>query len=247
MGANAVTTFPTYTTGQVLEAADLNITNCGVPTFADTSARDGAFDGTGEKTLAEGQLCYLEDTNIVQYYDGSSWATVGPSAPGGLVYITGATFTSVQNVSLPTSTFTSAYSNYRVLFFRETVSGQIAQTVRMRASGSDDTNSSYGLGGFGTRQNAALAGNYSTDGGTAWAFQDTTTSAAQFVVMDVLNPQRAAQTQISGHHFGAPGGALFFYGFAGWFNNTTSFDAMSFLLASGTSSGYYRVYAYSES
>lgn len=79
MGANAVTTFPTYTTGQVLEAADLNITNCGVPVFAGTSQRDAAFGGAGEKVLAEGQLCYLESTNVVQYYDGSSWATVGPT------------------------------------------------------------------------------------------------------------------------------------------------------------------------
>jgi hypothetical protein len=51
----------------------------GVPVFADASARDAGFGGTGEKTLAEGQLAYLEDLNVVQYYDGSSWATLGPS------------------------------------------------------------------------------------------------------------------------------------------------------------------------
>jgi hypothetical protein len=45
--------------------------------FADTSARDAAFGGAGEKTLAEGQLCYLEDTNKVQYYDGAAWANLG--------------------------------------------------------------------------------------------------------------------------------------------------------------------------
>ncbi len=32
----------------------------GVPVFADTTARDAGFGGSGEKTLAEGQLCYLE-------------------------------------------------------------------------------------------------------------------------------------------------------------------------------------------
>jgi hypothetical protein len=51
--------------------------NTGVPVFADTTARDAAFGGTGEKVLAEGQLCYFEDTNKVQYYDGSSWANLG--------------------------------------------------------------------------------------------------------------------------------------------------------------------------
>jgi hypothetical protein len=49
----------------------------GVPVFADTTARDAAFGGAGEKTLAEGQLCYLEDTNKVQYYDGAAWANLG--------------------------------------------------------------------------------------------------------------------------------------------------------------------------
>jgi hypothetical protein len=45
--------------------------------FADSTARDAAFGGSGEKTLAEGQLCYLEDTNKVMFYDGSAWANLG--------------------------------------------------------------------------------------------------------------------------------------------------------------------------
>jgi hypothetical protein len=77
MGANAVTSVPTYVAGQVLDASRLNVTNSGVPVFADTTARDAGFGGTGEKTLAEGQLCYLESTNKVQYYDGSAWANLG--------------------------------------------------------------------------------------------------------------------------------------------------------------------------
>jgi hypothetical protein len=78
MGANAQTTVPTFTAGQVLTAAQLNNSaRTGVPVFADTTARDAAFGGAGEKTLAEGQLCYLEDTNKVQYYDGAAWANLG--------------------------------------------------------------------------------------------------------------------------------------------------------------------------
>jgi len=78
MGANAQTTVPTFTAGQVLTAAQMNESaRTGVPVFADTTARDAAFGGSGEKTLAEGQLCYLESTNKVQYYDGSSWANLG--------------------------------------------------------------------------------------------------------------------------------------------------------------------------
>lgn len=80
MGANAQTTVPTFTAGNVLTAAQMNQSaRTGVPVFANTTDRDAAFGGTGEKTLAEGQLCYLEDSNIVQYYDGSSWLTLAPA------------------------------------------------------------------------------------------------------------------------------------------------------------------------
>ena len=83
MGANAQTTVPTFTTNQVLTADQMNQSaRTGVPVFADETARNAGFGGTGEKVLAEGQLCYLENTNVVQYYDGAAWATVGPSTSG---------------------------------------------------------------------------------------------------------------------------------------------------------------------
>jgi hypothetical protein len=78
MGANAQTTVPTFTSGQVLTADQQNQSaRTGVPVFAGTTERDAAFGGAGEKTLAEGQLCYLESTNKVQYYDGAAWANLG--------------------------------------------------------------------------------------------------------------------------------------------------------------------------
>ena len=82
MGANAQTSVPTFTAGEVLTAANMNISaRTGIPVFADTTARDAAFGGTGEKTLAEGQFAYIEASNATQYYDGSSWQSVG-TTPG---------------------------------------------------------------------------------------------------------------------------------------------------------------------
>jgi len=78
MGANAQTTVPTFVASQVLTADQQNQSaRTGVPVFAGTTERDAAFGGAGEKTLAEGQLCYLESTNKVQYYDGAAWANLG--------------------------------------------------------------------------------------------------------------------------------------------------------------------------
>ena len=77
MGANAQTAVPVFTAGQVLTAAQVTQINTGVPVFATTVTRDAAFGGTGEKTLAQGQFCYLESTGKLQVYTGSSWSNVG--------------------------------------------------------------------------------------------------------------------------------------------------------------------------
>jgi hypothetical protein len=76
MGANATTSVPVYASGEVLTAANLNITNSGIPVFATTVTRDAAFGGAGEKTLAEGQFAYIEATNTTQYYDGAAWQSL---------------------------------------------------------------------------------------------------------------------------------------------------------------------------
>ena len=79
MGANAQTAVPVFTAGQVLTAAQVTQINTGIPVFATTTTRDAAFDGAGEKTLAQGQFCYLESTGKLQVYTGSAWANVGSS------------------------------------------------------------------------------------------------------------------------------------------------------------------------
>ena len=78
--ANEQTSVPLYASSEILTAANMNISaGTGVPVFATTVTRDAAFGGANEKVLAEGQLCYLSASNIVQYYDGAAWATVGPT------------------------------------------------------------------------------------------------------------------------------------------------------------------------
>ena len=79
MGANAQTSVPLFVANTVLTAQQQNISAAtGVPVFATTGTRDAAFGGAN-KVLAEGQLAYIEASNIVQYYDGAAWATLGPS------------------------------------------------------------------------------------------------------------------------------------------------------------------------
>jgi hypothetical protein len=250
MGANAQTTVPTFVTSQVLTADQMNQSaRTGVPVFADSTARDAAFGGTGEKTLAEGQLAYLEDTNVVQYYDGSSWATVGPSTAGGLVFVTGATFTTATTVSLPDSTFTSTYRNYKVIFQITGVTADADFSLRLRASGADNTTSNYDYG-FTGRGSAGGTGAENGIVQTAFDLSESDTNARYYLDMDVLAPQVAAVTIVSAQYgylnkantewFGMSGGGVF--------RATTAFDALTFISSVASSiTGIYRVYGYADS
>lgn len=64
-----------FTSGSVLTAAQVNtfLMDQTIMTFATTSARDAAFGGAGEPTLAEGMYAYTSDTNTLWYYTGSAW------------------------------------------------------------------------------------------------------------------------------------------------------------------------------
>jgi hypothetical protein len=56
-----------------------------VQVYADSSARSSAL-GTA---VAEGMISYLADTNAIQFYDGSTWASI--SNPGDITAVTAGT------------------------------------------------------------------------------------------------------------------------------------------------------------
>jgi hypothetical protein len=125
MGANATTSVPVYASGEVLTAANLNITNSGIPVFATTTTRDAAFGGTGEKTLAEGQYAYIEASNSTQFYDGSSWQAVAGGKVAQVVSVDkldtfSTSSTSYVDVTGWTATITPTASNSKVLVFYST-------------------------------------------------------------------------------------------------------------------------------
>jgi len=64
-----------FSSGEILTAAQVNqyLMDQVVARFADAATRDASFGGSGQPTLTEGRLCYLDSTNAVQIYDGSSW------------------------------------------------------------------------------------------------------------------------------------------------------------------------------
>ena len=64
--------FKTFSTGEVLTAADVNdyFMEQVVAIFADSTARDAQITSP-----IEGQFCFLKDTNVLQFYNGSAWTS----------------------------------------------------------------------------------------------------------------------------------------------------------------------------
>jgi len=167
MGANAQTTVQKFVDGAVLTAPQQNFSAAtGVPVFATTVTRDAAFGGAN-KVLAEGQTCYLEDANVVQYYDGAAWATVGPAAASGFTFITGASFTGQTTVTFANSVFTSGYQFYKVILFATAVGSPSDLSLQFRDNGGTKSTANY---------YAALTGLIYT-GGAANVLSSGTTSA----------------------------------------------------------------------
>lgn len=82
--------------------------------FATTTARDAAFGGVGEPTLAEGMCAYIDADNSIYTYDGSNWVKmVSASQPVGLVLVGSTTFNANAKPFI-NECFTSDFDNYVV-------------------------------------------------------------------------------------------------------------------------------------
>ena len=189
MGANAQTSVPAFVTGQVLTAQQQTEINTGIPVFADSTARDAAFGGTGEKVLAEGQYAYLEDTNATKFYDGATWQPVGV-APGLVLVKTQTIGTSFASVAV-TDAFSATYDAYRIV-----VSGGVNTTNILfeMILGASTTGYYYQMM-YGSYNNTALANGGSNQ--SKISNLGNADSTALSLIMDINNPFLAKNTSFT--------------------------------------------------
>jgi hypothetical protein len=243
MGANAQIEVPAFTLGQVLTAAEMTQVNTGIPVFATTVTRDAAFGGAGEKVLAEGQFAYIEATNTTQYYDGAAWQSVGTTP--GLVYITGASFTTATTVSMAAGTFTSTYENYLVTL--DVTASSVDQNLLLRVNnaGTPRTATNYYGEKISSTTSTASVGTSSLNFS---AVRNTAPFAGYNIF--VFQPLSAStRVSISGQGLGFPDGGTAGaknVSFACIYDISEANDGLTFLVG-GTFSGNYRVYGIANS
>jgi hypothetical protein len=235
MGANAVTTVPVYTAGEILTAADMNITNSGIPVFATTVTRDAGFGGAGEKTLAQGQYCYIEATNTLQQYSGTAWQ----SAAAMSVVKATTTFASSAAVFVDT-VFTTAYDTYLIVA-EGTAAANDAVFLNWRVGGATNTASNYNYQ-YMSANGGTIGGNNAT-GGTFAYIGDWGTTRSAFSVL-VQTPATAAPTTTL---MQSNRNGNFMYSSISSFTGSTAFDGFTFKGQTQNISGQYTVYAMGKS
>ena len=239
MGANAQTSVPAFTTGQVLTAQQQTEINTGVPVFATTTTRDAAFGGTGEKVLAEGQLAYIEASDVVQYYNGTAWATLAPAAAGALTLISATTIGSAVSTVTVSSAFSSTYDNYLI-----TITGGVASTTNQLTLQLGATTTNYQRGGFYVAINSATLTGY-TDS-TDWRIGGGTSDSLNGYAT-LFGPNLAKRTVMHSSWVQpvSTGTGIFSWGVL---SDSTQYTAFTVGTSTGTiTGGTIRVYGYANS
>jgi hypothetical protein len=243
MGANAQTSVPAFTAGQVLTAAEMTEVNTGIPVFADTTARDAAFGGAGEKVLAQGQYAYIEATSSLQVYTGAAWIAAGQTP--GLVCVKAETAVTASASATADNVFTSSYTNYLLLINYTTTTGAYLD-FRLRVGGVSastnynnqtlEINGTLETGARNTAQTSTAAG------------VTTTGDFKSSSKMELFTPQLAQPTNyiISNSANYTSYATPYSWYVTGNHTTATAYDGIEFLVGSGTWSGSYAIYGYSK-
>ena len=243
--ANTQTTVPAFVASQVLTAEEMTQSaSTGVPVFATTVTRDAGFGGSGQKALAQGQLCYLEATDVVQYYDGSAWATLAPApaVSSGLTFIAKTTLTAATQHNL-TNVFSTSYDHYVVRFSDLTCNGGLK--IRCGTAGTPDTASNYSSTGvyFDVSQRSVAANAFNASSGFLVGDSSTTIMGT---FLEISSPFLTVETVYAVGNGSLGGSAIIGNFVVGTINTATSYTDLV-LLSTGDIAGTISIYGYANS
>ena len=158
----------------------------------------------------------------------------------GLWLVTGASFSAVSAVNV-NNCFTSDYDDYLVNIKITAWSTAQAATLRMRASGSDNTQSEYYFSGIAAAQGSDTTLYFPrSNAANAITITRSTGNVPINIVLNINDPAQARVTTMSGEYIGF---SLLGYNIGGGHNVASAFDGFSLIAASAqTLTGSYRVY-----
>jgi hypothetical protein len=223
-----------FTAGEVLAAADVNefLMDQTIQVFAGTAARGSAI-----ASPIEGMYSHLNDTDLLEYYDGSAW--VGAIPDSGLVLLkTQAVGTAVSSIVV-SDVFSATYDQYRIVLSGGTASTNTSFNLKLGAAANGHNTQFI----FSTWTSSS--GNPTLNGGANAAnftFVGSALTTTLSLSVDAINPFAATPTQLWG--LGSQGTATSGL-FQGLQTGSTSFTAFTLSTVTGTvTGGTINVYGY---
>jgi len=241
MTNNVSATTITVNTSLFTSGDTLRISNLGSQTCTVTA-------GTATVTSA-GSLALTQYASGILYFSTASAAIFFPDAKtssAGLVYLTGAPFSGALTVSLPTSTFTSTYQNYKIVYvISSTHAAGTILSCRLRAAGADSSANSYYGSMLGAQGGTTQY--LSNNPATSYQLQYLSATANRCAgEVDLIAPQEAVSTRFISNCIGTQLGDTLATASVGgaFFDAATQFDSFTLISGAGNIAGNYRVYGY---
>jgi len=157
------------------------------------------------------------------------------------------TFSGASSVSLNTC-FSSTYKNYKTIFSITASTTDCLIRVKLRASGTDNSDASYMVGGIGYTVAGVAAATYHSLTSAGWLLGeiDGVTSGAYYgSTMDIVGPQLTQATTAFALVSSLTSAGSYYGQYAtSTFIGTNSFDGLSFIATAGTITGSLSVYGY---
>jgi hypothetical protein len=221
-----------FNSGDILLASEVQgyLQDQAVMVFDDSATRATAI---GTANFSEGMASYLKDTDQVEVYNGTAWASVG-SEPG-LVHINSTSFSAVANQTV-NDVFTSAHKNY-LLVARFSKSTAAAEVILQYTISGTPTTTNYVRSGFFVNSAASSGSFFASTGSDSIVISNTGDNNAFRI--EVYQPQVSGITWHTGI-ISAESQATFI---GGRQNATNSFDGFKLSVTSGNITGYITTYA----
>jgi hypothetical protein len=236
-----------FTAGEVLAAADVNsfLMDQSVMSFAGTAARGSAIPSP-----VEGMYTHLEDTDDLQFWNGSAWRS-----PFGLTRLVNQTITSSTGFIID-NVFTTQFDNYKMILKGDSASASttVGISMQFRKAGSTITASNYRQAGFFFEATGSTSGGYqSSNGGSSVTAMIVGAGGptSSYSSVEFFNPavsgSQTGWTNTGFHQYGGASAAA--ANKIGYFTNgaytvNDNFDGIILTPASGNFSGSIQIYGY---